>query len=96
MYRDPLLVQLFFSDFIDRETMIAVLMSAKAKHEETLAALKAIDIPAVSKCSDYEQLAARLTLELGFKSKSAYIDWLDEAIEAIRSMDKKSKRIAKR
>ena len=76
MYRDPLLVQLFFSDFIDRETMIAVLMSAKAKHEECLAALKAIDIPAVSKCSDYEQLAGRLTLELGFKSKQAYIDWL--------------------
>lgn len=95
-YRDPLLVQLFFSDFIDRETMIAVLMSAKAKHEECLAALKAIDIPAVSKCSDYEQLAGRLTLELGFKSKQAYIDWLDEAIEAIKAMEKKSKRAAKR
>ncbi|MFA6560192.1 MAG: PadR family transcriptional regulator, partial [Candidatus Obscuribacterales bacterium] len=96
MYRDPLLVQLFFSDFIDRETMIAVLKSAKVKHEECLRALKAVNLPATAKCADYETLAARLTLELGFKSKEAYINWLDEAIAAITAMEKKSRRAAKR
>lgn len=96
MYRDPLLVQLFFSDFIDRETMIAVLKSAKVKHEECLSALKAVNLPAIAKCADYETLAARLTLELGFKSKEACIEWLDEAIDAIAAMEKKSRRAAKR
>jgi len=96
MYRDPLLVQLFFSDFIDRETMISVLKSAKVKHEECLGALKAVNLPAVAKCADYETLAARLTLELGFKSKEAYIEWLDEAIAAIAALEKKSRRAAKR
>ena len=96
LYRDPLLVQLFFSGFVDRETMISVLKSAKVKHEECLAALKAVSLPPLAKCADYDLLAARLTLELGFKSKEAYISWLDESIAAIIALDKKTKRAAKR
>lgn len=95
MYRDPLLVQLFFSEFSDSETMINVLKSSRAKHEAVLQALKAVDLPVAAKCTDYEDLAARLTLELGLKSKQAYIEWFDEAIAAISAFDKKRKRAAK-
>jgi hypothetical protein len=75
--------------------MINVLKSARAKHEAVLQALMAVDLPVAGKCTDYEDLAARLTLELGLKSKQAYIEWFDEAIAAISAFDKKRKRAGK-
>lgn len=90
--RDPLLVQLFFSEFIDADDMLSVLKSAKSEYQAQLKQLRSIDIAPVAKCGEGRELAARLTLELGLKSKQAYLDWLDQAIDAISSRQRKSKK----
>ena len=90
VYRDPLLVQLFFSDCVEPGDMIEVLKGAKVRHEQHLAALRSIDIPSVAKCSDKEVLLARLTLELGLQSKQTYIEWIDQAIAAIKKHESRT------
>lgn len=92
VYRDPLLVQIFFSDFVDSDAILEVLASAREKHANILSQLQAIKIPKASKCSDRQELAGRLTLELGLKSKQAYIDWIDQASDAIKSLDRRIER----
>jgi len=91
-YRDSLLVQLFFSENIEDSQVIEVLQASHAKHEELLAELTSIKLPAIAKCSNKRQLSARLTLEMGLKKEQAYIDWLKEAIAAIKSFERKAKR----
>ncbi len=95
VYRDPLLVQIFFSDFVDSEAILEVLASAREKHAAILNQLQAIKIPKSGKCATREELSGRLTLDLGLKSKQAYVEWIDEATEAIKSLDKRDKRRAK-
>ena len=94
-YRDPLLVQLFFSDAVDASDMVEVLESAKLTHEKQLSVLKSIRVPSVAKCATREQLGGRLTLELGLQYQQMYIDWLDQAISAIRAMERKTSRAGK-
>jgi PadR family transcriptional regulator AphA len=90
VYRDPLLVQLFFADCVEANAIIEVLEAAKVRHEGHLATLRSLDVPPVAKCSDREELLGRLTLELGLHSKQAYIDWLDQAIAAIKKHEAKT------
>lgn len=90
--RDPLLVQVFFSDFIDADDLLEVLAKAKVFHEKHLEKLQAIQINSIARCTTREELGARLTLELGLKNKQAYLEWLDQATEAVTSMQRKHMR----
>lgn len=95
VYRDPLLVQLFFGDCVESEDMVDVLEAAKEKHVEHLAVLRSIELPPVSKCSDKRVLFARLTLELGLQSKQTYIDWIDQSIATIKKHETRTNSLKK-
>jgi PadR family transcriptional regulator, regulatory protein AphA len=86
-YREPFLVQLFFSDQLENEEVISNLQAQLQAHEERLARYKTIglppfDVPDMKR----EWFFQRMTLEMGLRVEQAYIDWLNDCIERMRRL----------
>jgi PadR family transcriptional regulator, regulatory protein AphA len=91
-YREPLLVKLFFSEYVKTEDMLEVLANARLHYQAHLDELTSIEIAPIGKCNSREELGARLTLEMGLQSKRAAIAWVDQAMEALESFEPKNKK----
>jgi PadR family transcriptional regulator AphA len=91
IFRDPLLIQLFFAAPLPNAEIIQLLEQRRAEHHERLLSYQQLvpfplDTPVGTSGVSRRQMLRRLTLEQGLKREQAYIDWLDEAIEVVRRM----------
>lgn len=91
IFRDPLLIQVFFASILSNAEIIQLLEQQRTAHSERLASYQQlvhfppdalVETPGVSR----RQMLRRLTLEQGLKREQAYIDWLEEAIEVVRRL----------
>ncbi len=88
VFRDPLLIQLFFAASLSNAEILQVLEHQRAQHRERLAAQQQLvrfplDAPVGTSGVSRRQMLRRLTLEEGLKREQAYLDWLEEAIEVV-------------
>ncbi|MEZ4645403.1 MAG: PadR family transcriptional regulator [Chloroflexota bacterium] len=75
--RDPLLVQLFFSQEVARVDLLRVVERQLTAHQEQLAVFAQIPIPPAESRPDDRWLALQhLTLDFGVALEQAYVDWL--------------------
>lgn len=82
--REPLLVQLFFSEHLPNEAIIQLLEQQLTARCEKLAECKTIELPTLGdKSASREQIMQRLVLELVIRREQTYIDWLKTAIDVI-------------
>lgn len=86
IFREPLLVQLYFAAQLPNEAIIRLLEQELAARREKLAECKAIDILSLDDPkASREQFLRRLVLELVTRREQTYLDWLNQAIEAVRN-----------
>jgi DNA-binding PadR family transcriptional regulator len=86
IFREPLLVQLYFAAQLPNEAIIALLEQEMAARRKKLDQCEAIDLPALEDPSaSRQQKMHRLVLELVAQREQTYLDWLDRAIEIVRS-----------
>jgi PadR family transcriptional regulator, regulatory protein AphA len=93
VFRDPLLIQLFFAAPLPNAEIIQLLEQQCTEHSERLASYQQLvrfplDAPVEMPGMSRRQMLRRLTLEQGLKREQAYIDWLEEAIEVVRRLPK--------
>ncbi len=85
--RDPLLVQLFFSQEMARADLLRVVGKQLAVHQAQLAAYKQIPIPPPETRPDDRWLALQhLTLDFGLALEQAYVGWLQHCQEVIAAL----------
>jgi PadR family transcriptional regulator AphA len=91
VFRDPLMIQVFFASILSNTEIIQLLEQQRTAHSERLASYQQlghspldtlIGTPGVSR----RQILRHLTLEQGLKRERAYLDWLEKAIEVVRSL----------
>jgi hypothetical protein len=75
--RDLGLVKLFFADALDRQEAIALLIAVKARSQERVAMLRAIE-SATDVAGTEENVYPLLTLQMGIRFHQAMIDVCSE------------------
>ncbi len=86
-HREPFMIQLFFAAQLRNAEIIALLEVQRAGHQARLADLARIAIPPTDDPAwQRRQAMTRLTLDLGLRLEQMYIDWLTEALEAVRQL----------
>jgi len=89
-HREPFLVQLFFADQLERETVIRQLEQQIAAHVEQLAIYERIGISAPNEISDPAIqrmiMFQKMTLDLGIRTEKNYVAWLNHCLEMVRGM----------
>jgi DNA-binding PadR family transcriptional regulator len=85
--RDPLLVQLFFSQEMPNADLLRVVAGQLAQHQHRLAIFEQIPIPPADTHSDDRWLALQhLTLDFGLALEQAYVRWLIHCQEVIATL----------
>lgn len=85
-YREPFLVQLFFSAALPNDKAIALLEDQLRQHRERLAAYQEVALPEVDTPGIARpDLFGRFTLDLGIGLEQVYIQWLEACIERLRA-----------
>jgi PadR family transcriptional regulator, regulatory protein AphA len=86
-YREPFLIQLFFSNLLTNGQIIALLEAQVEAHQERLARYGQIRLPPLDQLMEIRGAALqRLTLELGIENEHAYLRWLQLAIDTVRRL----------
>ncbi|HLZ57181.1 MAG TPA: PadR family transcriptional regulator [Ktedonosporobacter sp.] len=91
IFRDPLLIQVFFASILSNAEIIQLLEQQRTAHSERLASYQQfvrfpLDTPIGTPEVSRRQMFRRLTLEQGIRREQAYLDWLEKAIEVIRHL----------
>ncbi len=88
VYRDPFLVQMFFSDELDTATVLQHIARQREGHAARLEQYRHIPLPPLGSSElDRRRTFWRLTLEMGIALEQMYIDWLDRCEAIVRGMD---------
>ena len=87
-HREAFLVQLFFGAQLSNEEIIALLEDQRRAHEERLAELGKIQpIHDPEGTPEHRrQKLMWLTLDFGKRMEQTYIDWINDAVEAVRNL----------
>lgn len=86
IWREPLLVQLYFAAQLPNEAIISLLEQEAEARRKKLDECKTHDIPSSSDLKvSREEFLQQLVLELVKRREQTYLDWLDEAIEIVQS-----------
>jgi len=87
-HREAFLIQVFFAAQLRNDEIIALMEGQLAGHQQRLAELEAIVIPPAQNAAEARsRTLAGLTLDFGLRLERLYIDWLREAIAAVRRLD---------
>jgi DNA-binding PadR family transcriptional regulator len=78
VHREPFLVQLYFSDTLCEEQIMAMIARQKAMHEDQLRAYEEIDFPAIEGPFARQLALAAMTLHMGMAIEKTYISCLEE------------------
>jgi PadR family transcriptional regulator, regulatory protein AphA len=84
MRREPHLVQLFFSDVLSNEEVIALLEEQIRLHRQLHAEYNHIPLPPLDAPMEREDLFGRFTLEFGLRLEQMQIEWLEACIARLR------------
>ena len=85
--REPLLVQLYFAAQLPNEAIIHLLEQELEARREKLAECEAIATPSLDDpTASREQRMHRLVVELVMRREQTYLNWLNNAIEMLRSL----------
>ncbi len=90
--RDPLLIQLFFATSLSNAAIVDLLEYQRAEHSKLLAyyqqkALFSLDTSVgTSSGISREQVLQRQVLEYSLRREQTYLEWLEQAIEAIHQL----------
>ena len=91
VYREPFLIQVFFSQYLTNAKIIELMEQQLEPHRERLAHYQQIPLPPLDDLTiNREQTLERLTLELGIKIEQTYIEWIQESIEIVRNLPENS------
>jgi DNA-binding PadR family transcriptional regulator len=86
IWREPLLVQLYFADRLPNEAIVDLLQQELAARQEKLAQCQTIAVsPLNNLVSSREQKLNQLVLELVTQREQTYLNWLKNAIEMLQS-----------
>ncbi|MBW4694198.1 MAG: PadR family transcriptional regulator [Lyngbya sp. HA4199-MV5] len=84
--QEPLLVQLYFAAQLSNEAIVLLLEQELAARGEKLAQCNAIEVSSLNNpTASREQKLHRLVLDLAKQREQTYLNWLEKAIEVIRS-----------
>jgi DNA-binding PadR family transcriptional regulator len=87
IYREPFLVQMFFSGELDKETILTHIIRQREGHAARLAHYEQTPMPPLGSVElDRKRIFWRLTLEMGMAMEQAYIDWLDQCEAIVRGI----------
>ncbi|MBD2089814.1 PadR family transcriptional regulator [Microcoleus sp. FACHB-1515] len=84
--REPFLMQLFLGAQLANETLLELLNHQKSAHVDRLADCQAA-AAALNSVSSREQVLQQLVLNLLQKREQLYLDWLEEAIATVNSLE---------
>ena len=86
-YREPFLVQLFFSSALPAETAVGLLEDQLRQHRERLAVYQSILLGQKDPTDlTQQELFERFTLDLGIGLEEVYIRWLEDCIAQLRGL----------
>lgn len=86
IWREPLLVQLYFAAQLPNKVIIHLLEQELEARREKLAECEAISVPSLNDpAASREQKMHRLVLELVKQREQTYLSWLKDAIETIQT-----------
>jgi len=86
IHREPFLVQLYFAAGLGKETILSRLEEQMEAHKTQLRSYQETPGPPPQATGDRAAALAALTLDLGLCSEQMYLDWLDHAIEQVRTL----------
>jgi len=87
-YKDPFLIQIFFGESIDKETLITIMQHKLEAHESKLQSYDEADgIIASTAQNPQEELLERMTLDFGVRMENMYIEWLKDSIAKLKNED---------
>jgi len=87
VYREPFLVQMFFSGMLPRETVLQHIQQHIAEHHKILDQYRLIEgVLPQNDIPERDQLFWRMTLDIGIAIEKAYLDWLANCQRIVESM----------
>ena len=88
VYKEPLLIQLFFADKLTNTQIITLLKAQQANHAARQAVYNAVPLPPLENMQDSDKAAIlqRLTLELGLRIEAAYAEWFALTLKVVQGM----------
>ena len=83
-HREAFLIQLFFAAQLTNDEIIAMLEYQLQVHQERLAEIQQVQIPASTVPAEQRrQILREFTRNLGLRMEQAYIDWLTDCINSV-------------
>ncbi len=87
VHREPFLVQLYFSDDLCKEQIMAKIAQQKAMHEDQLRAYEAINFPPIEGALARQLSLAAMTLHVGKAIEKTYIQCLEELMAWVHQLE---------
>ncbi|MDR2323882.1 MAG: PadR family transcriptional regulator [Acidovorax sp.] len=88
--RDPFLVKIRALSNFDELCPERIILEKKQHHQEKLKTYEQIGKKTFSEPMDRSQLIKKMVLDAGIRREKAYIEWCDECLQTLASLDPKA------